>query len=162
MSNKGNGQSGNGAHERRIAIIGGGPGGICQAIKLREAGYENFVVYEQSDGIGGTWHRNRYPGLECDVVSDLYTFSFYPNPEWKTSYPPQPEILDYMQRCAAEHGITPHIRLNTGVTGARWDEGASEWELTLSTGATERFDVIALRRELGELTTCLNCIEARV
>ena len=28
--------------------------------------------------------------------------------------------------------------------------------------AAERFDVIALRRELGELTTCLNCIEARV
>ena len=60
----------------RIAIIGAGPGGICAAIRLRQAGYEDFVVLEQGDGVGGTWHHNRYPGAECDVMSHLYSYSF--------------------------------------------------------------------------------------
>jgi cation diffusion facilitator CzcD-associated flavoprotein CzcO len=127
---------------RRIAIIGGGPGGICMGVKLREAGYDDLTIYELSDGIGGTWHRNRYPGLECDVVSDLYTFTFAPNPDWSNSYPPQPEILDYMRKVARDHDIDRHVHLNTGVTGARWDAAAQEWELTLSSGETARFDVI--------------------
>ena len=93
---------------RRIAIIGGGPGGICQAIKLRVAGYDDLTIYELSDGIGGTWHRNRYPGLECDIVSDLYTFTFAPNPDWSNSYPPQTEILDYMRKVARDHDIDRH------------------------------------------------------
>ncbi|RYD88856.1 MAG: hypothetical protein EOP61_32780, partial [Sphingomonadales bacterium] len=93
-----------------MAIIGGGPGGICQAIKLRAAGYDDLVIYELSDGIGGTWHRNRYPGLECDIISDLYTFTFAPNPEWSNSYPPQPEILDYMRKVASDHDIDRHVR----------------------------------------------------
>lgn len=128
--------------QRRIAIIGGGPGGICQAIKLRAAGYDNLTIYELSDGIGGTWHRNRYPGLECDIISDLYTFTFAPNPDWSNSYPPQPEILAYMRKTARDHDIDRHVRLNTGVTAARWDDASEEWELTLSTGETARFDVI--------------------
>ncbi len=130
------------AGKRRIAIIGGGPGGICMAIKLRAAGYDDLVIFEQSDGVGGTWHRNRYPGLECDVNSELYTFSFYPNPDWTSSYPPQPEILDYMRRCAADNGLMPFVRLNSGVTRAAWDDKAGVWRLTLATGETESFDLV--------------------
>ncbi|MDH3706823.1 MAG: NAD(P)-binding protein, partial [Acidimicrobiia bacterium] len=62
----------------RIAIIGAGPGGICMAIKLLEAGHDDFVVLEKADEVGGTWHHNTYPGCACDVQSHLYSFSFAP------------------------------------------------------------------------------------
>ncbi|MFU8825612.1 NAD(P)-binding protein, partial [Yoonia sp.] len=39
-----------------IAIIGTGFSGLGMAIKLKEAGFNNFVILEQSDDIGGTWH----------------------------------------------------------------------------------------------------------
>jgi cation diffusion facilitator CzcD-associated flavoprotein CzcO len=42
----------------RIAIIGAGPGGLCMAIRLKEAGFDNFVLLEQGDGVGGTWYHN--------------------------------------------------------------------------------------------------------
>ena len=39
---------------RRVAIIGAGPGGICTAVRLLEAGNDDFVIFERAPGIGGT------------------------------------------------------------------------------------------------------------
>ena len=71
-----------------LAVIGAGPGGICVAIKLIEAGIDDFVVLEQAERVGGTWYHNRYPGAECDVMSHLYSYSFEPNPDWSQRYSP--------------------------------------------------------------------------
>ena len=38
----------------RFAIIGAGMAGILSAIKLREAGFLDFTVYEKADRVGGT------------------------------------------------------------------------------------------------------------
>ena len=35
----------------RIVIIGAGMAGILTAIKLREAGYDDYVIYEKSDRV---------------------------------------------------------------------------------------------------------------
>ena len=71
---------------RRIGIIGAGAGGIGTAVKLRAAGFEDFVIVEQASGVGGTWWHNRYPGLTCDIKSHLYSFSFAPNPDWPRTF----------------------------------------------------------------------------
>ena len=64
-----------------IAVIGAGMSGILTAIRLLDAGFERFVVYEKADRLGGTWRENTYPGLSCDVPSHHYVYSFEPNPE---------------------------------------------------------------------------------
>ena len=51
----------------RFLIIGAGMSGILSAIKLQEAGLDNFAIYEKADRLGGTWRENTYPGLACDV-----------------------------------------------------------------------------------------------
>lgn len=89
----------------RVAIIGAGPGGICAAVRLRQAGIEDFVVLEQAEGIGGTWSRNRYPGLACDVASHFYSFSFAPKPDWSRPFAGQAEILAYLEEVVAAFGI---------------------------------------------------------
>jgi cation diffusion facilitator CzcD-associated flavoprotein CzcO len=53
----------------RCAVIGAGMAGILAAIRLREAGYDDVVLYEKADRPGGTWRENSYPGLACDVPS---------------------------------------------------------------------------------------------
>ncbi len=115
-----------------VAIIGSGFSGIGLAIRLRQEGVEDFVVLERNDGVGGTWWANTYPGCACDVPSHLYSFSFAPNPDWTRTYSRQPEIREYLRRVADEHGVSPHVRLNTEVRGARWNEG--RWELDTSQG----------------------------
>src|SRR3954454_10188639 len=115
-----------------VAIIGSGFSGIGLAIRLKQDGVEDFVVLERNEGVGGTWWANTYPGCACDVPSHLYSFSFAPNPDWTRTYSRQPEIREYLRRVASEHGVTPHIRLDTEVRGARWDE--DHWEIETSQG----------------------------
>src|SRR5262245_35166152 len=115
------------AETYKVIIVGAGPGGICTAIKLREAGIDDFVILEQTDAVGGTWNLNRYPGAECDIRSHLYSYSFELNPEWSRPYSGQAEILEYMERCVEKYGIMPHVRLNSGVAGAVWDDVGKTW-----------------------------------
>jgi cation diffusion facilitator CzcD-associated flavoprotein CzcO len=76
----------------RVAIVGSGFAGLGMAIRLREAGIEDFVVLEKADDVGGTWRDNRYPACVRDVPWHLYSFSFAPNPEWTSTFSSQPEI----------------------------------------------------------------------
>ncbi len=123
----------------RIAIIGAGPGGLCMAIKLKEAGFEDVVLFEKSDRIGGTWNHNRYPGCACDIQSELYSFSFDVNTSWSRPYAPQPEILAYLDGVAERHGILPHCRFGLEVTGASWSDG----EVGVDAAAGRRIDASA-------------------
>ena len=77
-------------------IIGAGFAGLGTAIKLEEDGETDFLVIEKGSDVGGTWRDNTYPGAACDVPSQLYSFSFAPNPDWSSSFSPQPEIQAYL------------------------------------------------------------------
>ncbi|MCU1393096.1 MAG: NAD(P)/FAD-dependent oxidoreductase [Ilumatobacteraceae bacterium] len=117
---------------RRIVIIGAGPGGLCMGIKLREAGFDDFVILERSDGVGGTWRRNTYPGAACDVQSALYSFSFAFKADWSRPYATQPEILAYMEDLAERYDLLRSCRFGTEVTGAVWDEATSQWTVRVA------------------------------
>jgi cation diffusion facilitator CzcD-associated flavoprotein CzcO len=120
---------------RRVVIMGAGPGGMCTAIKLKDAGVEDFMILERASGVGGTWYNNTYPGLECDVRSHLYSFSFEPKKDWTRPYPSQPEILEYLQGVATKYGILPQVQFDTQVRSAHWDESTSTWELATDRGS---------------------------
>ncbi|HMJ02795.1 MAG TPA: NAD(P)/FAD-dependent oxidoreductase, partial [Conexibacter sp.] len=118
-----------------VAIVGSGFAGLGAAIKLKEAGRTDFVVLEQADDVGGTWQANTYPGCQCDVPSNLYSFSFAPNPEWSRTFALQPEIWSYLRKVADDFAIRPYVRTRTTVEGAAWDEQAQRWRVETSRGA---------------------------
>lgn len=116
------------------AIIGAGFSGIGMGITLCRAGIHNFVVFEKSGGVGGTWYDNTYPGAACDVPSHLYRYSFAPKPDWTYAYARQEEIKSYVEDCARDFGVTGNIRLNTVIEDVRFDEQAKLWVLRTSGG----------------------------
>jgi cation diffusion facilitator CzcD-associated flavoprotein CzcO len=118
-----------------VAIVGGGFAGLGMAIRLMQAGRTDFVVLERDDDVGGTWHQNTYPGCQCDVPSNLYSFSFALNPDWSQTFALQPEIGAYLKRVADDFGLRPFIRTRTAVTAAAWDEQARVWRIETSSGA---------------------------
>ncbi|MGN6425399.1 MAG: flavin-containing monooxygenase [Leifsonia sp.] len=120
--------------EHDVVIVGAGFAGIAAAWRLLEAGRGDVVVLERADELGGTWRDNRYPGAACDIRSDLYSFSFAPNPDWRHAYGRQEEILGYLRGVAESHGILPHIRFGTELLAAVWEEGADRWRLRTTTG----------------------------
>jgi cyclohexanone monooxygenase len=125
-----------GVHD--VIVIGGGPGGICAAILLKERGFNDVVVLERSAGIGGTWFNNRYPGLACDVPSDLYCYSFFQDFDWSRQFARRAEMCAYLVAAAERFGVSDRIVVNAGVETARWDDGAARWELTTTDGRTYR------------------------
>lgn len=137
-----NSGQGGAPRNRRIGIIGAGPGGMAVAYHFREAGYDNIVMWERTEDFGGTWNINRYPGLECDIASHLYSFSFDPNPRWSKAFARQPEILAYLQGAADRLDLRRFARFSTEVTQAAWDEAGACWRVLLSTGEEETVDVL--------------------
>jgi cation diffusion facilitator CzcD-associated flavoprotein CzcO len=113
----------------RIAIIGSGFAGLGAAIRLKRDGIHDFVVLERASDVGGTWRDNTYPGCACDVESHLYSFSFALEPGWTHRFSRQPEIWGYLQRCAREFGILPHLRFKHEVQGAQWNDRARRWDI---------------------------------
>lgn len=119
---------------RHIVIVGAGFSGIGLAIKLRESGFDDLVILERADDLGGTWRANTYPGCACDVPSHLYSYSFAQNPNWSRTYGKQAEILDYLRTVAAEFDVVRHIRYRTELVDARWDESRSLWRIETDRG----------------------------
>ncbi len=126
----------------RIAIIGAGPGGLFMGIRLKEAGFLDFVLLEKGEGVGGTWYHNRYPGCACDLPSQLYSFSFEIKRDWSRPYAPQSEILGYMEQLAEKYELLPHCRFGSSVRAARWNEGQASWTLELASGEAVEADVV--------------------
>src|SRR5262245_2944006 len=124
----------------RFAIIGAGMAGILSAIRLREAGLDDFTLYEKADRLGGTWRENTYPGIACDVPSHLYSYSFEPNPDWSHRFSPGAEIQAYFEGVAKKHGVTERIRFGQEVARCHWRDG--RWRLETSGGLTDEVDVV--------------------
>jgi cyclohexanone monooxygenase len=124
-----------------VAIIGAGPGGIAMGLQLAEAGYD-FTIFDRSDGFGGTWRHNTFPGAACDVPSHLYSYSFALNPRWSKTYANQPEILDYFETVAAKGDLDRYLRANTRIDAMAWSDRDRRWTLTTGDGVNHDFDAV--------------------
>ena len=133
-----------------IAIVGAGFGGLGAAIRLKQQGNDDFVVLERAPEVGGTWYANSYPGCQCDVPSNLYSFSFARKTDWTHSYPEQPQILDYLRDCARRFGIYEHIRLSCELLAADWVAEEGRWRLQTGDGEMRARVLIAAPGLLSE------------
>ena len=114
-----------GVMETDIAIVGAGFGGLGTAIRLLQAGINDFVVFEQADDVGGTWRDNTYPGCACDVpVAPLLVL-----------LRAQPGLEPLVLRPAGDLGLPARLRRPlrrsrrtcgsaTRCSDAAWDEAA--------------------------------------
>jgi cation diffusion facilitator CzcD-associated flavoprotein CzcO len=119
-----------------VAILGAGFAGLCMGLRLQAQGQASFVILEKADQVGGTWRENVYPGAGCDIPSHLYSYSFEPNPDWPEVYSAQPDILAYIEGVVEKHQLSNHIRFNSEVIGAAWDEAAGFWRIATADGGS--------------------------
>ena len=135
-----------------VVVIGAGMSGILAGIRLGEAGIP-YTVIEKDPEPGGTWFENRYPGCRVDVGNHFYCYSFEPNDDWTEFFAQREELAAYFARCARDHGVEPHIRYSTEVTGARWDAGSARWTVEVRTpdGTVEQLEARAVISATGQL-----------
>jgi cation diffusion facilitator CzcD-associated flavoprotein CzcO len=127
-----------------VVLVGAGFGGLCAAIKLREAG-RSVLILEKGQDVGGTWRDNTYPGAACDVQSHLYSFSFAPKTDWSRRFAGWEEILGYIRGVVDQFNLRPVIRLGQEVTSATFDASAARWTVTTQQGlrVSARFAILA-------------------
>ncbi|MEM9937320.1 MAG: NAD(P)/FAD-dependent oxidoreductase [Pseudomonadota bacterium] len=133
---------------KHVLIIGAGLGGLCAAIKLKEAGF-TFTIVEKLDRVGGTWAQNTYPGVACDVQVALYEFSFAAGVGWSSNYPQGAEIQAYAEDITDRYQLRPNLHLGDEALSAVWDEESCTWTVKTASGETYTGD--ALVGALGQL-----------
>ena len=120
-----------------IIVVGAGFAGMYALHRLRGMGL-SVRVFERGDGVGGTWHWNRYPGARCDVESLDYSYSFDEDLEqeweWTERYPTQPEILRYLNHVADRFDLRRDIQLSTAATQAHYAAEVNRWHVRTSDG----------------------------
>jgi cation diffusion facilitator CzcD-associated flavoprotein CzcO len=115
-----------------VVIIGAGESGIAMGCRLRSVlGFDQFRIIERRPEIAGTWTTNTYPGIACDVLAQLYSYSWAQNPLWSDLLPPGPEIARYLYDVCEKFQIIDKIQLDTSVRSTNWIENDEEWEVTL-------------------------------
>lgn len=128
--------------EPRVVVVGAGMSGIAMGVALRKAGYEDFVILEKGAGVGGVWQWNHYPGLSCDVPSQLYQYAFFTKPNWKRIFASGSEIRGYHDEVVDHFGLRAKIRFNTELTDARFT--GSGWELQTRGGEQLDADFVVM------------------
>jgi cation diffusion facilitator CzcD-associated flavoprotein CzcO len=131
--------------DHQVVVIGGGFSGIGATILLEKAGFDDVLVLEMGEDIGGAWFHNTYPGVAVDTPSFGYSFSFEQNPSWSRVFAPGKELKAYADHCVDRYGIRRKIRLRAKVVAADFDEARNWWRLQLEGGEviTARFVVAA-------------------
>lgn len=110
-------------------IVGAGLAGIAAGHRFAQAGVP-FTMIEDTPYLGGTWRKNRYPGVRLDTPTFGYSYSFAQRGDWPHQFAEGGEILDYAQDVADRAGLTERIEFSTRLVSARWDETAGLWQVT--------------------------------
>lgn len=124
----------------RVVIAGAGMSGMLMGIQLKQAGIEDFTIYEKAAEVGGTWRENTYPGLSCDVPAHYYSYSFDLNPEWSQLFAKGPEIQRYMRSIADKYGLRAHIKFHSELADGEHD--GRRWTLKTVDGETDAADIL--------------------
>lgn len=122
------------ARSPRIVIIGAGVAGITAAHMLTDAGFDDVTVLEKGSDVGGVWYWNHYPGLTCDVPSQIYQFGFAPKPDWSRVWATGPQIQRYHRDVVEQLGLASRIRCDTEVVAAEFDDDTAVWRLRTGDG----------------------------
>ena len=135
----------------RVVIVGAGMSGLLAAIRLDGEGIP-YTIIEKNAEVGGTWHQNQYPGCRVDNPNHIYSYSFAPQ-DWPQYYSDRRVLFEYFDRIADQYGIRPHIRFNTEVESAVFNEETGGWTVTVvgPDGAREELEANAVISAVGQL-----------
>ena len=104
-----------------VLVVGAGPAGMAAMIALQQAGVD-FEGIEYHSQVGGIWDQSNplssvYDSLTTNTSRYTTHLGTAMPREWP-DYPNHSQARGYLQRCAEESGILPHIRFLTSFEGA--------------------------------------------
>jgi cation diffusion facilitator CzcD-associated flavoprotein CzcO len=119
-------------------VIGAGIGGLYAVRRLAADGL-SVVGFDGAADVGGVWRHNAYPGARVDIEAYYYCYfdpEIYRRWQWTQRYPPQAELLAYLQHYADHYGLRRYFQFSTRVRELRWQSEIDRWRVRTDTGVT--------------------------
>ncbi|MCQ1952206.1 NAD(P)/FAD-dependent oxidoreductase [Arthrobacter sp. zg-Y238] len=116
-----------------VLIVGSGVAGIAAAHRFSQAGVP-LTIIEAGDRLGGTWQKNRYPGVRLDTPTFGYSYSFAQRADWPHQFAQGCEIREYLETVARRAGLDESIEFGSRLVRAEWIESARVWRVTTRSG----------------------------
>ena len=113
-----------------VLIVGAGVSGIALGAQLGRLGVP-YTIVDSNPEVGGTWYENRYPGCGVDTPNHAYSFSFGTRNRWTRYFSQRDQIQEYLVGCADEFDVRKHVRFETTLVSATWDEHERCWRSIL-------------------------------
>ena len=135
----------------RTVILGAGFGGLGMGATLKEAGDDDFIIFEKAAELGGVWRDNTYPGAACDTEAHLYCYSYFPHLRVSRMYADRDELMGYLHRLADHFDLEKHILYNHEITSVSWNEKTNQWEYEVN--GKEHFTSTFFIPAWGQLNT---------
>jgi 4-hydroxyacetophenone monooxygenase len=114
----------------KVVIIGAGLSGLLSGIRLKQAGIA-FEIIEKHSDVGGVWLENTYPGCRVDTPNHMYNYSFVSGYEWPSWFSEQSVLLEYFRHVARHYELYRHIRFETEVVAAQYQETDGSWDVQI-------------------------------
>lgn len=125
----------------RVCVVGAGVSGLVAIRELVDAGCE-VRGFEKSDDVIGVW-RSVYDTVHLLTSKTSTSFKGFPMPESYPAFPTGEQYRNYIRWFADAAELRQYISFNTEVTLASpVDGGSGGWDISLSDGTTEHFDVL--------------------
>jgi dimethylaniline monooxygenase (N-oxide forming) len=118
----------------RVAIIGGGPGGLVAAKYLKAHGFEP-TIFEQADDIGGQWNVHSpgsgvWPSMVTNTSRLLTCFSDLSHRPKTPLFLSNEEILSYLHRYADRFELVANLSLRTRIELIERQVDDGNWKIT--------------------------------
>jgi len=139
--------------ELDVIVVGAGFSGLHILHEFLKRGY-NVHLYDDGDGVGGTWDKNNYPGARVDSEVWVYQFTdpdIWQNYTFTEKFPSWRELKPYFNFVADKWELRPHMTFNTRLEGATFDEQENMWHAKFNDGTVRRARHLVLA--MGSTTT---------
>jgi 4-hydroxyacetophenone monooxygenase len=133
-----------------VAIVGAGFSGLAAGAQFERLGIP-YVILERRHEVGGVWSINKYPDARVDTASSTYEYNFEKNYRWTEYFARQSEVRGYLEHVAKKHGMWDHIRFDSDLKEARFDDEQSVWHLKIGKpdGSIVELDANAIVSAVG-------------
>lgn len=137
----------------KACIVGAGASGVTVAKSLAQQGVD-FDWFEKGSALGGLWRYDNdsgtssaYRSLQIDTSSRSLAYPDFPVPGGWPAYLRARQVLEYLERYAAEFDVAGRVRTSTEVTGV--EQVGDRWTVTTDRGSGEYDAVVVANGHLS-------------